>query len=308
MDEPSVRSLIEALESVLYGKRNVIEFALVAAFGGGHLLIEDLPGVGKTTLGKALASLLGGRFQRVQCTADLMPSDLTGVNIFHPQKADFIFKPGPIFCHILLADELNRATPRAQSSLLEAMEESQVTIDRETHALSDPFWVIATQNPNTLEGTYPLPESQLDRFLLSISIGYPPLSAESAVLRQGGGHIKLDRLTPLFSVETWRQLRAQVPRVEVDESLIDYMLSVVTLTRSHPALRLGVSTRGALAWKRAAQALAFIRGRSYVTPDDLKTLAYPVLNHRLWLHRGSGGRGEKSRLIDEFLRETPVPR
>ena len=296
------------LETTLYGKPDVIEHTMVAALAGGHLLVEDLPGVGKTTLGRAAAILLGGDFQRVQFTADLMPSDLTGVNIFHPREGNFIFQPGPIFCHVLLADEINRASPKVQSSLLEAMGEGQVSIDRKTHILPKPFWVIATQNPLDFEGTYPLPESQLDRFMLSTSVGYPDTQVEQEILRDGGGHKTLESMKAIFTPDSWHAEQMKVNQVRVDESIIQYLLAIVQRTRSHELINVGVSTRGALSWLHACKARAIIKGRAYVTPHDVKSLAVPALAHRLSSKSRVGHRSERISLIETILKHTPVPR
>jgi MoxR-like ATPase len=301
-------ALLRGLSRALIGKPQVVELTAVAALGGGHLLLEDLPGVGKTTLGRAAARLLGGEFQRVQLTADLMPSDLTGVSVFHPKEGRFTFQAGPVFCNVLLADEVNRASPKTQSSLLEAMAEGQVTVDRQTHALPSPFWVIATQNPSTFEGTFPLPESQLDRFGLSCEIGYPPYEAERAALKVGGGDRVLSELAPAFTLDEWATERARALEVRVEDALIDYLLAVVRQTREHPEIQVGVSPRGALGWQRACQARAHLKGRGFVTPDDAKTLAVPALAHRVWTRRKGSSAGQRRALIEEIVARVPVPR
>jgi len=300
--------LRDALSSVLFGKLEVIELTLIGALGGGHLLIENLPGVGKTTLCRAISTLLGESFQRVQFTADLMPSDLTGVNVFRPQDGRFEFIRGPLFCHVLLADEINRASPKLQSSLLEAMAEGQVTVDRESYPLPSPFWVIATQNPASFEGTYPLPESQLDRFGLSTSIGYPARDAERAALRQRGGESALSGLEPLMSAAQWAEAREQVERVHVSDAIIDYLLELCAETRAHPELRVGVSTRGALSWQRSCMARARLYGRDFVSPDDVKRLAVPALAHRIWSLRAGSTSAERSAMISRLLERVKVPR
>lgn len=312
--------LYEVLNQVLLGKPEVVELTMIAAFGGGHLLIEDLPGVGKTSLGRAIAQRLGGEFQRVQLTADLMPSDLTGVNVFHPEARRFEFIKGPLFCHVLLADELNRASPKVQSSLLEAMAEGQVSVERHTHPLPDPFWVIATQNPVSFEGTFPLPESQLDRFGLSTSIGYPPRDAERLAMKSAfrahptaeqAAHHKINPLhtpTPLFSPESWREERLASGSVHVSDELLEYMLSVARLTREHPALKVGVSTRGLLGWQRACQARAHLYGRDFVTPDDVRRLTTPALAHRISPVRTGLSTQARSVLLSEVIGELPLPR
>ncbi len=306
--DPRFEALLSGLSRALIGKPQVVELTAVAALGGGHLLLEDLPGVGKTTLGRAAARLLGGEFQRVQLTADIMPSDLTGVSVFHPREGRFTFQPGPLFCNVLLADEVNRASPKAQSSLLEAMAEAQVTVDRETRPLPAPFWVIATQNPSTFEGTFPLPESQLDRFGLSTEIGYPPHDAERAALKMGGGDRALEQLTPLFTPEEWAAERARALEVRVDDALVDYLLAVARHTREHPELQVGVSPRGVIGWQRACQARAHLKGRSFVTPDDAKSLAVPALAHRVWHRRKGSSAAQRRALIEELLTRVPVPR
>lgn len=306
--DPKFIPLKNALTTVLFGKPEVIELTLIGALGGGHLLIEDLPGVGKTTLARAISTILGGSFQRIQFTADLMPSDLTGVNVFRAHDASFQFIPGPIFCHVLLADEINRASPKVQSSLLEAMAEGQVTIDRESHLLPDPFWVIATQNPIHFEGTFPLPESQLDRFGLCTSIGYPTREAEHEALKCKGGEEAISSLSPLLSPEAWKEARQAVEQVHVHDDLIEYLLNIIHATRSHPQLRMGVSTRGALSWQKACKARAYLYGRSYVIPDDAKQLAIPALAHRIWPNRSSMVHLARTELIKQILEKIPIPR
>jgi len=306
--DPRFEALLSGLSRALIGKPQVVELTAIGALGGGHLLLEDLPGVGKTTLGRAAARLLGGEFQRVQLTADVMPGDLTGVSVFHPVEGRFAFQPGPLFCNVLLADEVNRASPKAQSSLLEAMAEGQVTVDRQTHALPNPFWVIATQNPSTFEGTFPLPESQLDRFGLSTEVGYPPLEAERAALKMGGGDRALDSLAPVFTPAEWAAERARALAVRVDDALVDYILAVTRHTREHPELQVGVSPRGALGWQRACQARAHLKGRAFVTPDDAKTLAVPALAHRVWPRRRGASAAQRRALIEDALARVPLPR
>jgi MoxR-like ATPase len=283
----------------------------VALLARGHLLIEDVPGVGKTTLAQALAQSLGLSFQRIQFTSDLLPSDILGVSVFDPRKSEFEFKPGPIFANIILADEINRTTPKTQSSLLEAMNEAQVSLDHHTYRLPRPFMVLATQNPLEYQGTHPLPESQLDRFLLRIRIGYPDESHERLILR-GAGAAVLDLLRPVLSGEAVQDLQAQVETVKVEESLLGYVMAIVQATRSHAALALGVSPRGSLALVRAAQALALTEGRSYCIPDDIKQLAIPALAHRViprarW--EAAGDRhADAETVIREILQDVPVPR
>jgi MoxR-like ATPase len=307
----TIRRLQANIERALVGKPEVVRLAIVALLARGHLLIEDVPGVGKTTLAQALARSLGLTFQRIQFTSDLLPSDIVGVSVFDPRKSEFEFKPGPIFANIILADEINRTTPKTQSCLLEAMNEAQVSLDHHTYRLPRPFMVLATQNPLEYQGTHPLPESQMDRFLLRIRIGYPDESHERLILR-GAGAAVLDRLQPVLTAEAVQDLQAQVETVKVEESLLGYVMAIVQATRSHAVLALGVSPRGSLALVRAAQALALAEGRSYCVPDDIKQLAVPALAHRV-IPRGrweaSGERHDDAEaVIREILQEIPVPR
>ncbi|MBL8796707.1 MAG: MoxR family ATPase [Planctomycetia bacterium] len=297
------------LGGVLLGKPEVIELALTALLADGHLLLEDVPGVGKTLLAKALARSLDCSFHRIQFTPDLLPSDLLGVSIYHQPTSQFVFQPGPLFAQVVLADEINRATPRTQSALLEAMSDRQVTVDGQTRKLGPPFLVVATQNPYEFEGTYPLPESQLDRFLLRLPVGYPDRAAEKAVLGQHREGEPLNALQPVLHAQDVLALQQQVRQVRVDDSLNDYMLDLTDATRAHPEVYLGASTRAALALDRAAQALALLRGRTYVTPDDIKRLAGPVLSHRL-LVKGARAGARSSRaqaIIAELLDGIRVP-
>jgi MoxR-like ATPase len=307
----SIQALQANIEQALVGKPEVVRLAIVALLARGHLLIEDVPGVGKTTLAQALARSLGLLFQRIQFTSDLLPSDILGVSIFDPRRSEFEFKPGPIFANIVLADEINRTTPKTQSSLLEAMNEAQVSLDHHTYRLPQPFMVLATQNPLEYQGTHVLPESQMDRFLLRIRIGYPDESHERQILR-GAGAAVLDRLQSVMSAETLLDLQAQVLAVKVEESLLQYVLAMVQVSRSHPALSLGVSPRGSLALVRAAQALALCEGRHFCIPDDSKQLAVPALAHRVILRTRwdptAEHRDDAESVIREILQETPVPR
>ncbi len=309
-DADSIQKLHANVEQALVGKPEVVRQAIVALLARGHLLIEDVPGVGKTTLAQALAKSLGLTFQRIQFTSDLLPSDILGVSIFDPRKAEFEFKPGPIFANIILADEINRTTPKTQSSLLEAMNETQVSLDHHTYRLPRPFMVLATQNPLEYQGTHPLPESQMDRFLLRIRIGYPDETHERRILR-GAGSAILDRLEPVLSGEAVLDLQARVETVKVDESLLTYVMAIVQATRTHNALALGVSPRGSLALTRAAQALALTDGRLYCIPDDIKQVAIPALAHRVILRthwEGAGRSDDPEMVIREILQEVPVPR
>ena len=302
-------TLRDNVAGVLLGKPEVVNFALVALLAEGHLLIEDAPGVGKTLLAKALARSLSCSFHRIQFTPDLLPSDLLGVSVYNQTASAFVFQPGPLFAQVVLADEINRATPRTQSALLEAMSEHQVSIDGQTRPLGPPFFVLATQNPFEFEGTYPLPESQLDRFLIRLRIGYPDRAAEKAVL---AGHLDgepVDRLDAVLSVADLTLLQQRTRQVRVDDSLSDYLLDLIAATRVHADLYLGGSTRAALGLHRAAQALALVEGRDYVVPDDVKRLARPVLAHRL-LPRGArsaGGADPSEEVLEDILARTPVP-
>lgn len=293
----------------LVGKPEVVRLAVIGLLARGHLLIEDVPGVGKTTLAAALARSIGGGFQRIQFTSDMLPSDVLGVSVYQPERGEFVFRPGPIFAHIVLADEINRTTPKTQSSLLEAMNEAQVSLDHSTYPLPRPFMVLATQNPRDYEGTYPLPESQLDRFLLRIRIGYPDAPDEKRILREGNGP-GAQGLAPVLSIEEVLALQDTADRVHVDEAVLDYLLALVAATRSSPLLALGVSPRGSLALLRAARARALCEGRDYVLPDDVKALAVPALAHRVQLrgrtadHAGAGADG----VIRAILQDVPVPR
>jgi MoxR-like ATPase len=297
------------LGSVLLGKPEVIDLAIVGLLAEGHLLIEDVPGVGKTLLAKALAKSIACSFQRIQFTPDLLPSDLIGTSIFHQPTGQFVFQAGPLFAQIVLADEINRATPRTQSALLEAMNDRQITSDGQTRPLGPPFLVLATQNPYEFEGTYPLPESQLDRFLLRLAIGYPERGAEKAVLNQHRGGEPVDTLQPVLSADQVVALQRRVRQVRVDDSLNDYILDLVEATRKHPDVQLGASTRAALALDRAAQALAVLQHRDYVIPDDIKRLAVPVLAHRILAkgYRQSGLGDRAAAVITDVLQRTAVP-
>ncbi len=307
----AIQRLQANIEQALVGKPEVVRLAIVALLARGHLLIEDIPGVGKTTLAQALARSLGLSFQRIQFTSDLLPSDILGVSIFNPRTSEFEFKPGPIFANIILADEINRTTPKTQSSLLEAMNEDQVSLDHHTYQLPRPFMVLATQNPLEYQGTHALPESQLDRFLLRVRIGYPDDTHERQILR-GAGAAVLERLESVLSGEVVLALQAQVETVQVEESLLGYVMAIVQATRAHGALALGVSPRGSLALVRAAQALALVEGRRFCLPDDIKLLAIPALAHRVILRArwdpAADRRDDADSVIREIVNEIPVPR
>ena len=299
-----------SLGSVLRGKPDVIRLSVVCLLSRGHLLIEDVPGVGKTTLAHALARSIACGFQRIQCTSDMLPGDILGVTVYNAKTGEFEFKPGPIFTNLLLADEINRATPKTQSALLEAMNERQISIDGKTYPMAEPFLVIATQNPVEHHGTYPLPESQLDRFLMRLRIGYPDSSSEREILRNH--HSGLDApVEHVLSPAELLSVQEAVERISVDEALLDYMLAIVEDTRRHESLSLGVSPRAAQALYRATQALALMEGRDYVIPDDIKRLAGPVFAHRVVLNQrvslSARSAETAERILDEILSRIEVP-
>jgi MoxR-like ATPase len=299
-----------SLEEALRGKREVIRLSLVCLLARGHLLIEDVPGVGKTTLAQALARSVQCQFHRLQFTADMLPGDVLGVTVYNARSGEFEFKPGPVFTNFLLADEINRTTPKTQSALLEAMNEMQVTIDGRSYRLHAPFMVIATQNPVEHHGTYPLPESQLDRFLLRLRIGYPDMASEREIVRnQPVGAV--EDIRALLTAEEVVQLQSQASRVRVDDSLVDYLLAIVERTRGHESLTLGVSPRGAQALYRASQALALLEGRDFVLADDIKRLAGPVFAHRVIVNArvalAERNADAATRILDEILTRVDVP-
>jgi MoxR-like ATPase len=308
-----VSKVVENVEQVIVGKREVIELLMVALLCDGHVLLEDVPGVGKTMLARSISISLGGAFKRLQCTPDLLPNDVTGVSVYNQQSGQFEFRPGPIFVNILLADEINRATPRTQSALLEAMQEQQVTVDGVTRPLPRPFLVLATQNPIEYEGTFPLPEAQLDRFLMRLSVGYPSPEDERRILTRLRYEHPITQLKSLVDVSAGSmldellQLQRFVWNVNVDETLQDYIIRLVMATRQHPDLVLGGSPRASLALFKAGQALAAVRGRDHVLPDDIKYLVTPTLTHRLIVRPEAELRGRNAAtILKDLLASTPL--
>ena len=307
---PDDLDLIAALEKnvarCIVGKADVVRLAVIGLLARGHLLIEDVPGVGKTTLAAALARSIGGRFARIQFTADMLPSDVIGVSVWDAARAEFSFKPGPLFANIVLADEINRTTPKTQSSLLEAMNEAQVSLDHTTHHLPAPFMVLATQNPREYEGTFPLPESQLDRFLLRVQIGYPEMEDEKAILR--GAATTPEALAAAITPDDVRRLQTLADTVRVADLVLDYVMAIVAATRETPRLALGVSTRGARALVAAARAAALTEGRDYVLPDDVKRLIVPALAHRVITRAVDDGAVDAVTIVRAIVQDVPVPR
>ena len=306
-----IAALQANVEKVIRGKSEVIQLCIAALLAKGHILLEDVPGVGKTTLAHALARSLSLSFQRIQFTSDLLPADIVGVTIYKQDQQTFEFVSGPVFTNVLLADEINRATPKTQSALLEAMSEGMITVEKDRLALPDPFLVIATQNPVEHVGTYPLPESQLDRFLMKITIGYPNATDEKKLLRSGGAQVALEHLEPVVDHQEVADLQDQVNSIHVNESLLEYLMTIVQTTRTHAEVALGVSTRGALTYFKACQALAMVNGRDFVVPEDVKRLAGPVLSHRILMKDRRLLRGEhspESRFIAKIISEIAVPR
>lgn len=310
--DTTITRLIASVETVFHGKPEVIRFAFAALLAGGHILFEDIPGVGKTTLARALAGALGLTFRRIQFTSDLLPSDILGVSIYNPRTQAFETKPGPIFTNIVVADEINRAPPRTQSGLLEAMQEGRVSIDETTFSLPKPFIVMATQNPLEHHGTYPLPESQLDRFLMRLTIGYPDETAERRILMESVSNgDAVHGIEAVLDAERVLKLQAAVDDVKVDDSIVDYLMSVIGATRSHPRLRVGASPRAAIGLFRAARAAALVGGRTYVVPDDVSRLAPVCLAHRVLPHGVSAASAEAhdeaAAIIAEIVAQIPVP-
>jgi MoxR-like ATPase len=306
-----LQELQRTIQTVIQGKPEAVHLAIVTLLAGGHLLLEDVPGVGKTTLAQTIARALACNFQRIQFTSDLLPSDILGLSVFNQQTSRFEFQPGPIFANVVLADEINRTTPKTQSSLLEAMGEGRVTIENQTYELPHPFLVLATQNPIEHHGTYPLPESQLDRFLMRIRMGYPSPENEKRILRsQTLGH-PLDEIAPVMSAEDVLELQEEARRVKVEDSLLDYLLKIVVATRHSELLDLGISPRGSLALHRAAQALALSEDRDYCLADDIKRLVVPVFGHRIVVNSRYSSRlrrGEEAdAVLTEIVKNVPVP-
>lgn len=295
------------IAKVIVGKEQTVKLLLTALLADGHVLLEDVPGTGKTKLAKTLAKTVAGDFSRIQFTPDLLPSDITGLNIFDRQKNEFVLRKGPVFTNILLADEINRATPRTQAGLLECMEERQVTIDGEAYIPGKPFFVIATQNPVETSGTFPLPEAQMDRFMMKLSMGLPEREEELAILERYMSGEPLDELQSVLTLEELLQAREEAGKIFVHKCVMEYMVSLVEATRQGTNVVMGVSPRGNLALLRCAKAYAYLEGRSYVTPDDVKALAVPVLAHRLVFGYGSGGNGYGQEFLQKLLETTPVP-
>ena len=306
--QEAMSAVLSNVGKVIVGKSEVIELTLAALLCEGHVLIEDVPGTGKTTLAKALARSLDCSFQRIQFTPDLLPSDVTGLYFFNQRTQEFEFRPGPVLAQVVLADEINRATPRTQAALLEAMQEHQVSVDLRTHPLPRPFLVLATQNPIELEGTFPLPEAQVDRFLMKIRLGYPSEIDENSMVLRFEQQDPLDQLQPVLTTQELLSFQQQVRSTRVEDSVRQYCVQVTRATRGHPAVELGVSPRGSLALYRAAQSLAALRGRDFVIPDDVKYLAPSVLTHRISIHPQTRLRGRTpEQVITEIVDSVPVP-
>lgn len=306
-----ITKLVDNIEQVIFGKREVVKLCVAGLLARGHVLIEDIPGIGKTTLAQALARSIQCRFSRIQFTSDMLPSDILGVSVLNPKTNDFEFRPGPIFAGIVLADEVNRTPPKTQSALLEAMSESQVSVDGVTRPLPRPFMVLATQNPIEYEGTYILPESQLDRFTLRVEVGYPGLDDEMHIMRRRDPHRALESLRPVLTGEEIVSLQGQVGEIRVDDSVAHYMLSIVQSTRKTDYVQLGASPRASVALYEACQARAMVEGRDYVTPDDVKQMSVPVLSHRIIVRSRAGDPSASARAraaaIVDVLKNTPVP-
>ena len=310
MTNDSIERLRRNIQTVFFGSTDAVDLLIVGLLARGHVLIEDVPGVGKTVLARALAKSIACKFSRIQLTPDLLPSDVLGVSVFNPQAQSFEFKPGPIFANIVLADEINRTTPRTQSALLEAMSEEQVSVDSQTLHLTRPFMVLATQNPFEFEGTYYLPENQLDRFLLKVAIGYPNRSGEERILTTQPGRTALETLSPVLTAMEVVDLQDSLSTVRLDPSIVTYILDLLEATRKDERLHLGVSPRGGLALTQASQAAAMVRGRDYVLPDDVKGLFISCCGHRVigktYLHNGDGN--STQRVLESILQRVPAPR
>jgi MoxR-like ATPase len=308
------KSLIELLssfrvnvESVLLGKRECVDLAIASFIAGGHVLLEDVPGTGKTTLARAISSGISGTFRRIQFTSDLLPQDITGMHILDADRKSFVFSPGPLFANVVLADEINRSNPRSQSALLEAMSERQVTVDNKTYPLPEPFLVIATQNPYEQHGTYPLPESQLDRFNLRLRLRYPDRDSERQLIRENNLLTMRNGIPATLRPEQMRALREEVNRVTVHDAVVDYIQRLAAATRAHPAVRLGASPRGAIGLKSTSQALALLSGRDHVTPGDVRRAAVPVLCHRVFPKGDTAGSEAAQAILEEILTAVPSP-
>jgi len=306
MERQSLKRLQESIESVIKGKSDAVKMAIVTLLGKGHLLLEDVPGIGKTTLAFTLAKATNCSFQRVQFTSDLLPTDIIGVNIYNPDTKEFEFRSGPLFANIILADEINRTNPKTQSALLEAMNERRVSVDRRTYRLPEPFMVIATQNPLEYHGTFPLPESQLDRFMMHLKLGYPTAEYERQVLFQQASFDSIESMEPAISSEEILRMQQEVDAVKIDDSLVDYIMSIITHTRRSDKIRLGVSPRGGQFLLKAAKATAYYEGREYVVPDDVKGAAPLVLGHRIIL-KAQTYISDAERIIEEIMSVIPVP-
>lgn len=305
---PTIEKILLNIEKVMIGKRNVAELSLVALLAGGHVLLEDVPGVGKTMMVRALAKSVNANFRRIQFTPDLLPSDVTGVSIYNPKEMEFQFRPGPLMGNIILADEINRTSPKTQSALLEGMEEASVTIDGVTHKLKKPFFVMATQNPIEYEGTYPLPEAQLDRFLLKMKMGYPDLAEEIEVLNRAQKVPPIEDLSPVIDLEGLLDLQKEIKDVFVDDMIKRYIVDIVNRTRGHGSVYLGASPRGSIALMKAAQAYAYMFGRDYVLPDDIQYLAPFVLSHRIILKSEAKFEGlSAEEIVKMVVARVPVP-
>lgn len=312
MDHQGAMQLLDQIrrnmESCIYGKKDEIAWMLTALLAGGHVLIEDVPGTGKTQMVKALALSVGGVFHRIQCNPDLLPTDITGVSIYHPKQEEFVFRPGPVMANLLLADEINRATTKTQSALLEAMEERRVSVDGETYLLPQPFMLFATQNPIDFEGTYSLPEAQLDRFLMKIKLGYPDELSEKRLILEPGSSRAAESLQAVTSVEDVAQMQKLAEAIHLDASVADYLVALIRGTRKHPSVLLGASPRAAVALASAAKAYAFLQHRAFVIPDDVKAMAPLVLSHRLHLRSEARMQGATTaNVLQDVLRNLPVP-